>query len=465
MATATAPTSSIAGRFDSWLPPLMEQKHVPGVAVGILHDGEEAAAGYGITSIENPLPVTADTLFQIGSISKTFTATVIMMLVEQGELDLDAPVRTYLPDFNLSNEDVSTAVTLRHLLTHVGGWVGDYFGDFGRGDDAVAAIVASMPKAKQLTPVGEVFSYNNTGFDVAGRIIEKVTGQVFEHVVRDRIFQPLGMEKSFFFAEELISYRVAIGHIWTDDGTRPARRYSLSRAMNPAGGIVSCISDMLLYARFQLGDGTAPNGDRLLKRETMDLMQSKHADAGSIADAVGITWLLNDYGNVWTFGHGGSTNGFQADLTIARESGFAIVVLTNGDHGSEVHRQVVERSLAELAGIHPPKREPRQRPDAELAGYVGHYSAMLSEVDLTAEGGYLVLTSHPPERIKQVLDTMPAKPPPVRLAFYDEDRVVALDPPAEGGRGEFLRAPDGSIEWFRWGGRIMQPVAKGAKHD
>jgi CubicO group peptidase (beta-lactamase class C family) len=460
VATAAAPASSVTSQLESWLPALMEEKHVPGVAVGILHKGEESTAGYGITSIENPLPVTPETLFQIGSITKTFTATVVMMLVEKGEFDLDAPVRTYLPDFSLSSEAVSAAVTLRHLLTHVGGWVGDYFGDFGRGDDALAGIVASMPKAKQLTPVGEVFSYNNTGFDVAGRIIEKVTGQVFEQVVRERIFDPLGMERSFFFAEELISYRVALGHVLTAEGLKVARRYSLSRAMNAAGGIVSCVSDMLRYARFQMGDGRAPDGTRLLQRETMDLMQARQRDAGSISDAVGITWLLNDYRGTWTFGHGGSTNGFQSDLVIAPTSDFAIVVLTNGDHGSEVYRKVVDRSLGQLAGVKRPEPTHVARDDADLAEYAGHYSAALSEVDLVAEGGYLLLTSKPPERIKQVLDNMPVAPPPVRLAFYDDDRVIALDAPFEGSRGEFLRAPDGSIEWFRWGGRIMQPASR-----
>lgn len=462
MATATASLSGVVADVGSWLPGLMEEKHVPGVAIGVLGQGEEVTAGFGLTSVENPLPVTADTLFQIGSITKTFTATVVMMLVEKGELDLDAPVRAYLPDFSLSADDVSSAVTLRHLLTHVGGWVGDYFGDFGRGDDAVAGIVASMPKAKQLTPVGEVFSYNNTGFDIAGRVIEKVTGQVYEQAIRDMIFKPLAIEKTFFFAEELISYRVAIGHIWTDDGLKPARRYALSRAMNPAGGIVSSVSDMLRYARFHMGDGTAPDGSRLLKRETMDLMQARQQDGGNFCEAVGVAWLLNEYDGRWTYGHGGSTNGFQADLVIAPDAGMAIVVLTNGDHGSEVYRKVVDYALDKIAGIEPPQREHQRREDNQLSEFEGHYTAMLSEVDLAAGDGCLVLTSNPPERIKQVLDNMPVKPPPVRLAFYDEDRVIALDAPFEGSRGEFLRAPDGSIAWFRWGGRIMQPVSKGA---
>src|ERR1044071_6967307 len=115
----------------------MKRLKVPGVAIGVWHRGKEYAEGFGVTSVEHPLPVTAATLFQTGSISKTFTGTMIMKLVEDGKVDLDAPVRAYLPDFKVQDSDVSERVTVRHLLTHTGGWVGDYFNDFGNGEDAL----------------------------------------------------------------------------------------------------------------------------------------------------------------------------------------------------------------------------------------------------------------------------------------------------------------------------------------
>src|SRR3954454_19662715 len=113
----------------------MERLGVPGAAVGILYDGVEYTAGVGITNINHPLPVDSDTLFQIASISKTFTATTTMRLVEQGKLDLDTPLKTYLPGLKLSDPEVTEKATLRHVFTHRGGWTGDFFGDFGRGDD------------------------------------------------------------------------------------------------------------------------------------------------------------------------------------------------------------------------------------------------------------------------------------------------------------------------------------------
>ena len=146
----------------------MRRLGVPGVAVGIFHDGREHMAGIGITSVENPLPVTADTLFQIGSTTKTITGTIIMQLVENGQIDLDEPVRTYLPELRLTDKTAEERVTPRHLITHMSGWVGDYFSDTGDGDDALARYVAEMADLDQVVPIGTVWSYNNAGFGLAG---------------------------------------------------------------------------------------------------------------------------------------------------------------------------------------------------------------------------------------------------------------------------------------------------------
>src|SRR6266508_2035495 len=160
---------------------------VPGVAVGILADDRTLMAGFGVTNVEHPLPVTAQTLFQIGSITKTFVATAIMRLVEAGALALDVPVRTYLPAFRLADQTVAERVTLRHLLTHTAGWDGDYDADFGDGDDALERVVESMDLVPQLTVPGSVFAYNNAGFYVVGRLIEVVTGQPFESAMHELV--------------------------------------------------------------------------------------------------------------------------------------------------------------------------------------------------------------------------------------------------------------------------------------
>ncbi len=130
----------------------MEETSTPGVAVAMLHDGEEQAAGFGVTSVENPLDVTPDTLFQIGSITKTFTGTAVMRLVEQGLLDLDAPVRTYLPGLELGDADVAARATMRHLLTHTAAGSG-LLRRPRAGDDALARHRGQARHPPQLTPL------------------------------------------------------------------------------------------------------------------------------------------------------------------------------------------------------------------------------------------------------------------------------------------------------------------------
>ena len=141
----------------------MSRTRTPAVAVGILHKGRAYAAGYGVTTVAEPAPVDHETLFQIGSTGKTFTTTAIMRLVERGDLDLDVPVRRYIKGFTLRDASVARRVTMRHLLTHTGGWAGDYFIDTGRGDDALEKFVREMRKVPQLTPLGSTWHYNNAG--------------------------------------------------------------------------------------------------------------------------------------------------------------------------------------------------------------------------------------------------------------------------------------------------------------
>lgn len=435
-----------------------ERYAVPGVAVGVLHEGREYLGGFGVTNVENPLPVIGDTLFQIGSITKTFTALAAMRLAEQGRLDLDAPVRHYLPDLRLADPDAAARVTMRHLFAHTGGWVGDFFEDFGRGDDALAKCVAAMADLPQLTPLGAVWSYNNSGFYIAGRVIEVVTGQPYESVIDELIFKPLGMTRSFFFAEDIITYRVVAGHNVLPEGPRVVRPWALRRAAHPAGAIASTVRDMLRYARFQLGDGSVPgdpDGARLLKPESLAAMHARYAEAGSLAEGVGLAWLLDTVGGVRVVKHGGTTSGQTATFVLAPDRSFALTVLTNANRGAELYRDVTAWAFREYLGAADPEPQPVAMSEEQLRPYLGRYEARLSTADVDLRDGGLILQV---ERTGGLADIEPKAPtpPPVRLIFTGEDRVVALDPPFAGNRGEFLRDPNGDIVWFRWGGRISR---------
>ena len=181
----------------------MERFHVPGVAMGIMVDGEEHVAGFGVTNVNYPASVLPDTLFQIGSTTKTITATAVMRLVEGGSIDLDQPARRYLPELRLRDQTVAEQVTTRQLLNHTAGWSGDYFSDTGRGDDALSKSVLEMAELEQVTPLGEVWSYNNAAFYLLGHLLESVTGKPYEVVARELVLDALGMADSFFFPEEV----------------------------------------------------------------------------------------------------------------------------------------------------------------------------------------------------------------------------------------------------------------------
>ena len=160
--------------LDERIEAAMVRYHVPGVAVGVFWQGREHLKGFGVTNVDHALPVDAETLFRIGSTTKTFTATAMMRLAEQGKVDLAAPARRYLPDLKLADE-TAASVTVRQLRNHSAGWMGDDYGDFGRGEDAIARYLASVKQLPQLTPPGEVFAYNNAAVVVAGRVIETLT--------------------------------------------------------------------------------------------------------------------------------------------------------------------------------------------------------------------------------------------------------------------------------------------------
>ena len=438
----------------------LERLRIPGAAIGVVVNGAQEAAGFGVTSVENPLPVTPETLFQIGSITKTFVGTAVMELVERGDLDLDVPVRTYLPDLQLADKDAARGVTMKHLMTHTAGWVGDYFDDFGPGDDALATMIGKMRELPQLTPVGEVWSYNNAAFYVAGRVLEVVTGSTFEQAIRDLVLAPLAMSMSFLFPVEVISHRFVVGHHIDGDDVRVARPWAIGRASNPAGGIVSNVSDLLRYAGFHLGDGRSPAGERILSPESMARMRTPQAEAGSGLEATGIAWGLRTAGGARVVGHGGGTKGQVTNLTLVPAQGFAVAVLTNANRGGELIRATVAQALESYLGLVEPEPVAVDVEASDLREYCGRYCAALDDLEVVLdERQRKLIVIETPRGGFPTPETPPGPaPPPFPLAFDAADRVFVPEGGARGSRGEFLRDAGGVIAWFRFGGRIHRRI-------
>src|SRR5512133_1541752 len=191
---------------------------IPGVAVGVWADGRDVYACHGVTSLDNPLPVNKDTLFLLASLTKTYTATALMCVVASGQVELEAPVRRYVPELRLSDERAAAEVTVLNLLNHTSGLDWDLMVDTGEGDDALARFV-KLSELKLVAAPGDRTSYSHAAYSLAGRIVEKVTGLTYEHAVASLVFKPLGLSHSFFAPEDVMTRRFAVGHNRDEDGT------------------------------------------------------------------------------------------------------------------------------------------------------------------------------------------------------------------------------------------------------
>jgi CubicO group peptidase (beta-lactamase class C family) len=427
----------------------MKRLKVPGVAIGIWHQGKEYAEGFGVTSVEHPLPVTADTLFQTGSISKTFTGTMIMKLVEDGKVDLDAPVRKYMENFKVGDPDVTEKVTVRHLLTHMGGWVGDYFNDFGNGDDALDKMVKDIARMPQVQPMGTIWSYNNTGFNVASRIIEVVTKKPYEQVAQEMLFDPLGLKMSFFYPSDiLITHRFAVGHQKVKGKVLVARPWAIGRAGNGVGGVVSSVRDLLKYARFHMSNGAK----KVISGKSLRAMRVQQVDAGP-RGGMGITWFIRKVGDITFYAHGGATNGQQAYLFFIPEKDFALAILTNSDDGGIITAGITNYALDLYFHVKSKLPKPIQKPAGELKEYSGRYQIGTECFDLKVKGRYLIYHHIPLGGFPRP-DTPPGPAMPrMRFSFYQKDKVIGLDEPYKDALGDFIRDDKGELQFFRIGGR------------
>ncbi|MGH3680583.1 MAG: serine hydrolase, partial [Natronosporangium sp.] len=424
-------------RWQRRLAELAERYRVPGAVLAIDHAGERVELAAGVTNVDTGVPVTPDTLFQIGSITKLLTATAVLRLVEAGRLDLDAPVAGYLPELALSDPEVRERVTMRHLLTHTSGIDGDVFRDTGRGDDCLARYVAGLAEVPQNHPLGATFSYCNTGFSIAGRLIEVLTGQVWDQAMRELLFGPLGLAGTATLPEEALLHRTAVGHV--HEAGEPPRRtpvWVMPRSGAPAGG-TPCASagDLLTFARLFLAGGRTAGGTRLLSEGTVAAMQAEQVrlpERVAAADSWGLGWCRWDWHGTRVLGHDGATIGQRGFLRVLPEHDLAIVLLTNGGFGPDLYQTLMREVVRELTGVEmaDPVAPPAQPPPADVTPHAGAY-----------------------QRFGMRYEIWQADRPQVRAISQQE--VAGLDrPPKEFPLlplpdGGFVLRPDGAQSWER----------------
>ncbi|QDQ09820.1 serine hydrolase domain-containing protein [Streptomyces spectabilis] len=438
---------------------------VPGMSVGILVDGREIFASHGVTSLADPTPVDERTLFHLASVSKTFTATALMRLVAEGKVDLDAPVRRYVPELRLADDGAAERITVLNLLNHTAGLDWNLIDD-GRGDRSLAGLVAKLHELPLIAPPGTRASYSQAGYNLAGRIIEKVTDLPFEQAVASLLLRPVGLSDTVYGLAEVMVRKFAVGYNRGDDGAlEPARPWGAfregARADNPGGGLASSASDLVRWARFQLGDGEGVLPAAALRRmreRTVELRSS------SLGDGFGVCWFLRDLDGVQGIGHGGSGAGQFAELLIVPERNFAVVALSNvGPDGYTCNQSVLKWALEHYLGVVEKEPEPVPYDEALARQVTGRYDIDAMNVDIAADGTLLTLAVEIKPEIREASDEeMPPGYPPATLAFLpgDGDEYVVLEGGLKGERGYFSRDPHGTVTGIDLGGRLFSRVRR-----
>ncbi len=348
---------------------------VPGAVLGIWHDGETTIAPYGVLNASTGVGTTADSLFQIGSISKPWTATMIVQLAAEQKLDLDDPVVKLLPE-----APIDPRVTVRHLLTHTSGIDGDVFTDTGRGDDCIEKYVGLLGDVDSLFDPGTAYSYCNAGFVLLGRIIEVLDGRTWDESLKARLVEPLGLTRTVTLPEEAILHRAALGHLLTDGS--PVKTWQLPRSLGPAGLVTQSAGDLLEFARMHLTD------------ERYSAMQEPQVPyAGGIGGFVdlGLAWRIYDWGGRRLFGHDGTTISQLAFLRIDPEARLAVCLLTNSGNGTTLFEPLTSEVFTHYVGVaHPEPPQPVDLPIDDR--HVGRYERASVRLDVVRREDGLVMT-------------------------------------------------------------------------
>jgi len=333
--TPAEPNTAIAG-IDADVERAMKELHVPGAAIGVIEDGKVVLAkGYGVREIGKPGMVDADTLFDIGSMTKSFTAVTVAAMVDDGKLKWDVPVVQYIPWFRLYDPVATELITPRDLLTHRSGLPRH---DFIRMSTYLTREEL-MHRLRYLEPsrsFRDVFQYNNLTYTAAGYLAGQVNGSTWEELVKQRIFLPLGMTHSSTSAVDLQrSSNFAHPHSYEDGKIVTVPIYDYQKfGVGPNGAVNSSVNDMLKYLEFHLDGGTA-GGKQVISAAQMKelhapvtvLEPNMAAATGAYAYALG--WMTGSYHGHSFLEHGGSINGFTSDMILFPDSRIGIVVLNN----------------------------------------------------------------------------------------------------------------------------------------
>ena len=407
-----------------YLKSAIKKHQVPGASFAVIKNGKLIrSAQAGVVNINTKVPVTPEAVFQIGSITKPITATLIMQLVDEGLLDIDEPIQRYLPEFQVLRDDVSQSVTCREFLSHTSGIAGDFFVDSGRGDEAMKRFLDKCTAVPSIFERGEMMSYCNLGFAVMGRLIEVLRRAPYDQVLDDYLFKPLGMDNAFAGPEQAIRFNCAIGHVPSQ--SKPGVWYAskipyLSMGQAAAGAVPTMSAgDLLKFAQLHLDGGATPKGQVVLKRKSVRAMQSRQVrlpkyTRGGV-DAWGLGWFLMNWDGHRLYGHDGATLGQYAFLRVLPKKQTAWALLTNGGDATGLFNDVIANVMKPIIGMDQPAR-PESSVQVKGENYLGAFDSGLgTRVELTSNKGDVLFQQYEGDsRLKRFKK-------PVQVFFIDRN--------------------------------------------
>lgn len=394
---------SYRSRLDGLVAELAAERRVPGMVCGVRLGDDVHVVPWGVTNVVTGAPVLPSTLFQLGSITKVYTATLVMQAAQAGVVGLDEPVRSQLQEFSVADPAATIEITPRHLLTHTSGIEGDHLIDTGWNPDALARYVATLAGLGQLHPTDEAYSFCNTGYGVLGRLLEVATGDDFDRALRRRLTRPLGLRATVTLPHHALLHSVAVGHTQTV-ATEPARqaRWALTRSNGPMGGVMAPADEVLAFAGLHLDEGRTPAGVDLLAPASVADMQAVQAETPLPGECQAIGWTVRPWGEHTSLGLDADTFGQRAVLRVVPARRFAACVMVNSPLGGSVAQDLLGHLAADLLDVTAPDPGDPTGPDAgapvgpaDLAEVAGAYDRLHQRVTVTPDGERLLVATEP----------------------------------------------------------------------
>ena len=358
-------SSARADKVDDYVKAEMQQRNIPGLSIAVVRNGEIVKAqGYGLSNVELNVAATPETVYQSGSVGKQFTATLVMMLVEEGKLALDDPIGKHIPDA----PEIWKDITVRHLLTHTSGLSNGLYNkmDMRRDytEDELVKEIAALPLDFQP---GEKWSYSNPGYVMLGVLIHKVSGKFYGDLLREKIFAPLGMATARIITEaDLVpnradGYRLVKGELKNQEWVSPTLNTTAD------GALYLTVLDMAKW-------DAALDSEKLLKRSSLDRMwtPTKLNDGKPTQPGYGFGWMTGETRGHRVVQHGGGWQGFSAHIARYVDKKLSVIVLTNlaGVEAGKIAQGIAGHYEPELA---PAERTAIAIDPKVFDAYVGEY--------------------------------------------------------------------------------------------